>query len=155
MDHRPLVAIINSKSLDQISSPKLSLIRLKEKLPPYCLTAVWRPGTQHKVVDCFSLHIVEDAGSDDDCVEIDACLLATLASVNADDDSGETIMEDTHIVQVRDAGQKDDTDRKLFRVHFYQISSAPGRFSTDSSPLLADQRRSCRSMISFCSASGW
>ena len=34
--------------------------------------------------------------------------MATLAAVNADDDSGETIMEDTHIVQVRDAGQKDD-----------------------------------------------
>ena len=32
VDHRPLVAIINSKSLDQITSPRL--IRLKEKLSP-------------------------------------------------------------------------------------------------------------------------
>ena len=35
-DHRPLVAIINSKYVDQITSP--CLIRLKEKLSPYCMT---------------------------------------------------------------------------------------------------------------------
>ena len=64
------------------------------------MTAVWRPGAQHKVVDCFSRHPVEDADSDDDGADIDACLMATLAAVNADDDSGETIMEDAHIVQV-------------------------------------------------------
>ena len=39
--------------------------------------------------------------------------MAPVAAVNADDDSGETIVENAHIVQVRDAGQKDDTDRKL------------------------------------------
>ena len=75
MDHCPLVAIINSKSLDQITSPHF--IRLKEKLSPYCMTAVWRPGAQHKVVDCFSRHPVEDADSDDDGADIDACLMAT------------------------------------------------------------------------------
>ena len=52
---------------------------------------------------------MESADSDDDGADIDACLMAMLAAVNADDDSGETIMEDAHIVQVRDAGQKDDT----------------------------------------------
>ena len=77
------------------------------------MTAVWRPGKQHKVVDCFSRHPVEDADSDDGGADIDACLMATLAAVSADDDSGETIMEDAHIVQIRDAGQKDDTYRKL------------------------------------------
>ena len=37
-------------------------------------------------MDCFSRRPVEVAGSDDAGVEIDACLLATLAAVNADDD---------------------------------------------------------------------
>ena len=55
--HRPLVAIINSKSLDQIVLPRL--IRLKEKLSPYCMMAVSQPGTQHRVVDCFPRHPVE------------------------------------------------------------------------------------------------
>ena len=99
VDHRPLLAIINSKSLDKISSPRL--IRLKEKSSSYCLTVVWRPGAHHKVVDCFSQHPVDDAGSDDGGVETDACMLATLAALNTDDDSGETIMEDTHIIQLR------------------------------------------------------
>ena len=56
------------------------------------MTAVWRPGAQHKVVDCFSRHAVEDADSDEYGADIDACLMATLAAVNADDDSGETII---------------------------------------------------------------
>ena len=73
------------------------------------MTAVWRPGEQHKVVDCVSRHPVEDADRDDDGADVDACLMTTLAAVNTDDDSGETIMDDAHIVQVRDAGQKDDT----------------------------------------------
>ena len=68
VDHFPLAAIINSKYLDQISSPRL--LRLNEKLSPHCLTAVCRRGAPHKVVDCFSRHPVEHAGSGDDGVKL-------------------------------------------------------------------------------------
>ena len=39
------------------------------------MTAVWRPGAQHKVVDCVSRHPVEDSDSDDDGADVDACLM--------------------------------------------------------------------------------
>ena len=45
VDHRPLIPILNSKTLDDLPSPRL--IRLKEKLALYQLTAVWRPGIEH------------------------------------------------------------------------------------------------------------
>ena len=56
VDHRPLISIINWKTLDELSTPRI--VRLKEKLTPCRLNAMWRPGIEHKVVDCFSRHPV-------------------------------------------------------------------------------------------------
>ena len=51
MDHKPLLGILNDKSLEAIDNPKI--LRLKEK------TLVWRfkivhiPGTMHSGPDCL------------------------------------------------------------------------------------------------------
>ena len=37
VDHRPLIRILNSKTLDELANPRL--IRLKEKLTPFSLNA--------------------------------------------------------------------------------------------------------------------
>ena len=58
VDHRRLIFILNSKSPDELPSPHL--VRLKEKLALYQMTAVWRPGIEHKIVDCFSRYPVDD-----------------------------------------------------------------------------------------------
>ena len=63
VDHRPLIPLLNSKTLDEMPSPRLT--RLKEKLALYRFTALWRPGVKHKVVDCFSRHPVDDPSPDD------------------------------------------------------------------------------------------
>ena len=39
VDHRPLIPILNSKTLDEMPSPQL--VRLKEKLALYRFKAVW------------------------------------------------------------------------------------------------------------------
>ncbi|XP_064093176.1 uncharacterized protein LOC135205853 [Macrobrachium nipponense] len=39
-DHRPLIPILNSYTLDAIENSRLQ--RLKEKISPYIFTAVWR-----------------------------------------------------------------------------------------------------------------
>ena len=41
VDHRPLIPIINSKRLDELST--LMIVGMKEKLAMYHVTAVWRP----------------------------------------------------------------------------------------------------------------
>ena len=70
VDHRPLIPILNSKSLDELPSPRL--VRLKEKLVLYQLTAVSRPDIEHKIVDCFSHYPVDDPDVDDEEADVEA-----------------------------------------------------------------------------------
>ena len=63
VDHRPLVPIINSKTLDELSTPHI--VRMKEKLAPYRIKALWRQGIEHKVVDCLSRNPVETPSEED------------------------------------------------------------------------------------------
>ena len=69
VDHQPLIPILNSKSLDELPSPRL--VRLKEKLALYQLTAVWRPGIEHRIVDCFSRYPVDDPDVDDEQADVE------------------------------------------------------------------------------------
>lgn len=57
VDHKALVQIINSKSLNEIETPRI--FRLKEKLAYSMLTAQWRAGVNHKIVDLFSRYPVD------------------------------------------------------------------------------------------------
>ena len=52
LDHKPLVQIINSYTLDQAPTPRQ--IRLKEKLAGYSVHAVWRKGKEHAIPDALS-----------------------------------------------------------------------------------------------------
>ncbi len=49
-----LVSILNDKCLDEIDSPRIC--RLKAKLNGFNMTAVWREGKKHTVVDAISRH---------------------------------------------------------------------------------------------------
>ena len=64
VDRRPLIQIINSKTLDELPSPRV--VRLKEKLAMFRITAVRRPGIKHTVVDVFSRFPVDEPDSDDE-----------------------------------------------------------------------------------------
>ena len=116
VDHRPLISIINSKTLDQLSTPRI--VRLKEKLTPYRLNAMWRPGIEHKVVDCFSRHPVEVPAEDDLAGEIGMeHTFCTLRMVRAlDCDTGEHIIEDQRLKNLREECAKDDHYRNLIQV---------------------------------------
>ena len=70
VDRRPLIPILNSKSLDKMPSPRL--VRLKEKLALYQLTTVWRPDIERKIVDCFSRYPVDDPDVDDEQDDVEA-----------------------------------------------------------------------------------
>ena len=63
VDHRHLVPIINSKTLDELSTQRI--LRMKEKLAPYRIKALWRQGIEHKVVDCLSRNPVETPSEED------------------------------------------------------------------------------------------
>ena len=107
IDHRPLVPIINSKTLDGLTTPRI--VRMKEKLAPYRLTAVWRAGVNHKVVDCLSRRPVDDPSPEDLSGEneIEHCHSVLFRLACEDAESGEDILSDGHIVSVRDKGRQD------------------------------------------------
>ena len=55
-DHRPLIPIVNSYTLDQIENPRLQ--RLVLKLRQYQLHAVWQKGADNMFADALSRHPV-------------------------------------------------------------------------------------------------
>ena len=67
-DHKPLIPIINSKTLDEIGNPRLQRLKLKMgDIGPF--TASWVPGSQHKAADALSRSPVQTAAADDECGE--------------------------------------------------------------------------------------
>ncbi len=63
VDHKPLIPILNKKTLDEIHTPRVR--NLKEKLSPFTFTAVWRKGVDHKVADVFSRYPVTEPTEED------------------------------------------------------------------------------------------
>ena len=115
VDHRPLIPLLNSKAFDEMPSPRPT--RLKEKLTLYRLTAVWRPGVEHKVVDCFSRHPVDDPSPDnsqeDD--EVAAYIRAMLLGAHTEGATGDHILPllDPHLTRLRTEANSDDKYKRL------------------------------------------
>ncbi|XP_076036799.1 uncharacterized protein LOC143022463 [Oratosquilla oratoria] len=62
-DHRPLVPILNSYTLDANDNPRLQ--RLKEKIAAFTFTATWRPGKELCIPDALSRFPVQPTVDDD------------------------------------------------------------------------------------------
>ena len=79
---------------------------------------MWRPGIEHKVVDCFSRHPVEVPAEDDLAGEIEMeHTFRTLRMVRAlDCDTGEHIIEDQRLKNLREECAKDGHYRNLIQV---------------------------------------
>ena len=86
IDHKPLISILNSKTLDEPVSPRI--VRMRGN---FHLVACWRPRTEHKVVDCLSRHPVDVPSQEDEAgeIEIERChqLLHQLACEERRQDS--------------------------------------------------------------------
>ena len=63
IDHRPLVPILNTYTLDAIENPRLQ--RLKEKIAGYVYTSVWRKGRDHVLPDALSRAPVDQPTQED------------------------------------------------------------------------------------------
>ena len=69
VDHKPLLAILNYKTLNEIESPRQQ--RMAEKTRAYQFVTMWRPGSEHVVVDRLSRFPVDEPSEEDllDCEE--------------------------------------------------------------------------------------
>jgi len=68
-DHRPLIPLLNQKSLAQVENPRL--FRLREKLVPYHFKAVWKSGKTHCIADALSRAPIDNPTEEDQEAEAD------------------------------------------------------------------------------------
>ena len=115
-DHRPLVPILNTKSLPEIENPRLQ--RLREKLMPYSFTAVWKAGKTHQLPDALSRAPVDHPSPEDEEAEQEVAhqtrsvMLAHIR--NGGDDDGETSpFHDVILDKIREAARTDETYQTL------------------------------------------
>lgn len=110
-DHKPLIPIINSKTLDEIENPRLQ--RLKMKMGEVgSFTAVWVPGSQHKAADALSRNPTQDAETGDECGEDPASpSLCTIATAEL-----QAHQTDLHLDEVRRAVESDPEAQLLIEV---------------------------------------
>ena len=109
-DHRPLIPILNSRSMSEIENPRL--LRLREKLTMYQFTAEWRPGTALAIPDALSRAPASDPTPEDE--EDDAELRhhvrqIVMTTVTAKTDDGIRLMpiQADPLEKVREASRKD------------------------------------------------
>ena len=107
-DHRPLIPILNSKSMAEIENPRLQ--RLRERLTPFNFVTTWRQGKLHAVPDALSRAPVDDPAHDDEEAEQDVGhqIASVIAAVVSDiSDGGASPFRDAALSEVRAAADKD------------------------------------------------
>lgn len=118
-DHRPLVPILNSYTLDAVENPRLQ--RLKEKVSPYIFTAVWRAGKNLRIPDALSRAPVSYPAPEDYTLCTDSIAsLHTIATVRAVTESHED--DDRTLEELRDSAR---TDPDYVKLHHCVTSGFP------------------------------
>ena len=131
IDHRPLVPILDSYTLDQIENPRLQ--RLVMKLQMFQFSTTWRQGKQHAVADALSRAPV-DSPEDHDQLGEDGIISPTLKICRIQEDDGRVILPDIKLTVVREAASRDADYQKL-------ITQVQNGFPNDKCCLSQDLKR--------------
>ena len=108
-DHKPLIPILNSYTLDAVSNPRLQ--RLKEKITGYVFTATWKDGKSHAIPDALSRSPVSYPNAEDDVLSEDTTyVLRSCMSIISSEISENS---DPIIEEIRKAATNDPFYKKL------------------------------------------
>ena len=113
-DHRPLIPLLNQKSLAQVENPRL--LRLREKLVPYHFKAVWKSGKSHCIADALSRAPIDNPTAEDQEAEADVhhhLRNVAIASVEEIDDVESCHTPDLLIDELQTAARSDDEYQEL------------------------------------------
>eukprot|EP00117_Sycon_ciliatum_P031337 scpid17782/ scgid3606/ Retrotransposable element Tf2 155 kDa protein type 1 len=108
-DHKPLIPIINSYSLDQIENPRL--LRLRLKLQAYQLQASWRKGSENAFADALSRNPVGIPSTTDELGEAPSlhCRSIQICMVHSDTEPNANLK----VAELREAAAADATYQSL------------------------------------------
>ncbi|XP_068232095.1 uncharacterized protein [Palaemon carinicauda] len=109
-DHRPLVPIINSYTLDMIENPRLQ--RMKERMSQYQFTAMWRAGKSLCIPDALSRAPVSYPTSEDmiGCAEVTSHVRSVINVVIASQEEDATIINADRTLQDMSTAAQADPD---------------------------------------------
>ena len=135
-DHRPLIPILNSYTLDAIEKPRLQ--RLKIKVAPYIFTAVWCAGKRLCIPDALSCAPTSPPTSEDeeDCATSTAHIRYIIAStaISTDEETTSPIVEsDRTLQELRTAASQDLDYANL--LHYVSNGFPTNRYNLHSSAL--------------------
>ncbi|XP_068245143.1 uncharacterized protein mRpL22 [Palaemon carinicauda] len=109
-DHRPLVPIINSYTLDMVENPRLQ--RMKERMSQYQFTAMWRAGKSLCIPDALSHAPVSYPTSEDmiGCAEVTSHVRSVINVVIASQEEDATIINADRTLQDMSTAAQADPD---------------------------------------------
>ncbi|XP_068238582.1 uncharacterized protein [Palaemon carinicauda] len=109
-DHRPLVPIINSYTLDMIENPRLQ--RMKERMSQYQFTAMWRAGKSLCIPDALSRAPISYPTSEDmiGCAEVTSHVRSVINVVIASQEEDATIINADRTLQDMSTAAQADPD---------------------------------------------
>ena len=116
-DRRPLVPILNGKSLAEIENPRLQ--RLREKLMAYNFTAVWKAGKMHHLPDALSRAPVGQPSPEDEEAEREivhqtrSTFMARRRNEEDGDEATASPMQNIILEKVRETSRADETYQKV------------------------------------------
>ena len=155
-DHRPLVSIINHKSLGDLTTPRIQ--RLRERLYRYpSLVAVWQAGKKQVVSDCLSRFPVDKPDKSDLLAEYDLdesvhvlsirnirLVVAEVSDNNTEEDITKSIeTSDLLLQRIKTACLHDSTYRKLHDMVLNNFPDHKSQLDDDLKPYW-----SCRDFLS-------
>ena len=159
VDHRPLVSIINSKSLGDLTTPRI--LRLRQRLYRFpALVAVWREGKKQIVADALSRNPVGKPDESDLLAEHDVeetvCSLnvRNIRFVSFDDGDSIDLSDDDDVTKsiatsdllhdrLKRAARSDSTYRKLHELVQSEFPDHKSQLDDDLKPFW-----SCRDFLS-------
>ena len=136
-DHRPLIPILNSRSLSDIENPRL--LRLREKITMYQFTAEWRAGTALCIPDALSRAPVSDPTPEDEEAEAELThhvrqIVMTTVSAVTDDGTRLMPIQTDPLEKVRAASLRDAEYQELRTLISVGFPGTKGELSNSMRP---------------------
>ena len=154
-DHNPLLAILNTRRLDEIENPRLQ--RLKSRIMGYNLTAQWTKGSNHHAADALSRHPTKDPHSEDTIAEHDTQLnpevtISEIRALSSTDANIPTRLQDLRVKAAQDSQYQELHSIILngFPAHRHQLPETCKQFWASKEQLNIDDSlivHGCRLLI--------
>lgn len=136
-DHKPLISILNDKTLDEIDNPRLQ--RLKAKLIGYTFVAKWRSGKDHAVPDAlsrkpFNIPKEEDLLGEESKLQMQSKIIQQIYIVKNEEDSENLNLQDPLLKKLEELAKEDTLYQNLKTIIINGFPKEKNKLSDEMKP---------------------